>query len=161
MSISTEKYMERLVEILLNKQGLLQEILILTETQAQSIHEDGIDNLHKLIDEKQLKIEAIDKLDDEFNVYFQRLKTTLNISSLSQLDASIIPGAKQLKEVTGEILKLITSIGDIEKQNNKKGDELLSHLGGEIKKINQGKKVNTGYTPGKPNIASYFIDKKK
>lgn len=161
MDTSTEKYMERLIDILKKKHVMLRAILSLTQAQSAQMNEDGIEKLQKLIDEKQHVIDDINKLDEEFSVYFTRLKTTLKIKSLDELNASGIEGAKHLKEITAGILNLITEISGIEKTNNKKSEELLNELGSEIRKINQGKKVNSTYTAKPVNTASYFIDKKK
>ena len=161
MDASHEKYIDRLTEILHKKQGFLQDILDLTESQAAAIDEESLEMLQKLIEDKQAKIDAIDKLDEEFNVYFQRLKSTLKINSLAELDAAGSPKAAQLNEATAGILKLIVGIGDIEKVNSEKSKILLDYMGVEIKKLNQGKKVNSAYTPAPFKLPSYFIDKKK
>lgn len=161
MEASHEKYMDRLTEILHKKQGFLQEILDLTGSQTTAIDEEDLDKLQKLIEDKQTKIDAIDKLDEEFNVYFQRLKSTLKINSLAELNAVGSPKAVQLKEATAGILKLIVAIDDIEKVNSEKSKKLLDATGDEIKKLNQGKKVNSAYTPAPLKLPSYFIDKKK
>jgi hypothetical protein len=161
MSMTADKYIERLNDILQKKKVFLQDILTLTEAQSTTITEDGTEHLQQLIDKKQAVIDVINKLDDEFNVYFQRLKSSLNIKSLDELDAFSITEAGQLKKTTGEILGVITAISEIEKQNDIKCKKLLDQLGGEIRKFNQGKKVNTAYVPRPINIPSYFIDKKK
>ncbi len=156
-----EKYIERLIDVLKKKHVLLRSILSLTQAQSSQISEDSIEKLQKLIDEKQRVIEDINKLDDEFNVYFARLKTTLKISSLDELNAAGLEGAKLLKEITAGILKIITEISEMEKTNNEKSKELLGALGSEVKKINQGKRANNAYALKPMNTSSYFIDKKK
>jgi hypothetical protein len=161
MEMSPEKYIQRLNEILQKKILLLQDILVLTKAQAEVINEDEIDSLNKLIDKKQTKIDVVNELDEEFNVYFQRLKSSLGVKSIAGLDASGLEGAKELKDVTAEILNLINRISELEKQNTGNGKSLLDHLGGEIKKINQNKKVSSAYSPGPVSVPSYFIDKKK
>lgn len=165
MDVSLEKYIERLTGILKKKAGLLQEILDLTRAQALVINEDGIDELQRLVDQKQLKIDAIDSLDDEFSVYFNRLKSSQKIAGLDELSASRLDGAvgeaKEFKSLTGEILELITAIREVEKVNSEKSKTLLNQLGDRIKKINQGKKANSAYAPGYLKAPSYFIDKKK
>lgn len=161
MNTSAEKYFERMIEILRNKRNLLSEMLDLTQEQANVIKSDTLSVLQKLIEEKQARIDAIDKLDEEFSVYMGRLKTTTRVKSLEELDASSYPAAAQLKGITGEILELIKKISEIEKLNSNKSKELLSDLGGEIKKINQGKKVNKAYSPEPISTPSYFMDKKK
>lgn len=161
MDTSPEKYIDRLIDILKKKQVLLGDILSLSQAQSSTINEDSIEKLQKLIDKKQTVIDDINALDDEFKVYFNRLKTSQKISSLDELDASGVNGAKELKALTGDIMKLITSIAEIEKSNSEKSQALLNQLGGEIKKINQGKRINNAYTPVQPKPPSYFIDKKK
>ena len=161
MNTSPEKYIERLIDILKKKHVLLRAILSLTQAQSSEIKEDSIGELQKLIDEKQHVIDDINILDEEFNVYFTRLKTTLKINSLDELNAAGIESAKHLKEITAGIINLVSEISEIEKTNNDKSKELLGKLGGEIKKINQGKKVNTTYASKPGSTPAYFIDKKK
>lgn len=161
MNISSDKYFERMLEILTKKQMLLSDMLVLTESQTPAIKSESLDALQQIIEEKQLKIDAIDKLDEEFGVYLERLKSSTKVKSLEELDTSAFPMAKRLKEITGETLALIGRISEIEKFNSSKSKELLDQLGGEIKKINQGKKVNTAYNPVSPRTPSYFVDKKK
>ncbi len=166
MNLSLEKYIERLNELINIKKALLLDILALTADQSGVIEEDSLDTLGNLIEEKQRKIDEINKLDEEFDTYFLRLKSVLGISRLDRLDASKLEGsacsgAKQLKAVTAEILDIIQRIGALEKENEDKSKRLLGTFGDEIKKINQGKKVNHAYAPGLNKTTSYFIDKKK
>ncbi|NLB79985.1 MAG: flagellar protein FlgN [Clostridiaceae bacterium] len=161
MDTSAERYFDRMVEILDKKRQLLEDMLALTQAQTQVITAETLDKLKELIDEKQEKIEAIDMLDEEFSVYFERLKTTANVKKLGDIDAKLFPGAKRLKERTGEILKLVDSISEIEKSNNHKSKKLHEELGSEIKKINQGKRINNAYNPSPSNPTAYFLDKKK
>jgi len=161
MDASHEKYMERLAGLLDKKQGLLQEILDLTGRQTGAVEGEDLEKLQKLIEDKQARIDAIDRLDEEFNVYFQRMKSALKVKSLAGLDASGTPGAARLKEATAGILKLISAISDIEKVNNEKSKKLLDSMGSEIKKLNQGRRVNSAYAPAPFKPPSYFIDKKK
>ncbi|NLB78680.1 MAG: flagellar protein FlgN [Clostridiaceae bacterium] len=161
MDTSAEKYFDRMVEILDKKRQLLEDMLALSKAQTPVITAETLDKLKGLIDEKQEKIEAINILDEEFSVYFERLKTTANVKKLDDIDAKAFPGAKALKERTGEILKLVEGISQIEKSNNDKSKKLHEELGSEIKKINQGKRINNAYNPSPSNPAAYFLDKKK
>lgn len=161
MDISPEKYVQRLNEILGKKLIFLKDILSLTRDQETSIGEENIDGLEKLIDAKQEKIDAIDKLDEEFSVYFQRLKTVLKVDSLSELNASGIAGAKELKLTVSEVVEVISAIEVLEKKNNVSAKKLLDSIGGEVRKLNQGIKFNRAYIPAPMQTTSYFIDKKK
>lgn len=166
MNTTPEKYIERLNELLQKKKALLLDILTLTQAQSEAITDEDLDSLNNLINSKQLKMDAINKFDEEFGTYYQRLKSTLGISHLDQLDtakleSSASESAKQLKGLTAEILKVIRDIGEIEKANDQKSKKLLEQFGSEIKKINQGKKANSAYNPGPVSSPSYFLDKKK
>lgn len=164
MNISPVEYIERLNELLEKKKALLADILGITRAQADTVTEDGMAGLSDLIKNKQLKIDEINKLDEEFGIYYQRLKSALGISRLDQIDAEKLDGAAQarrLKELTAEILDVIRDIAVIERENSRKSKKLLEKFGNEIKKINQGKKANNAYKPGAFGVPSYFVDKKK
>ena len=164
MNISPVEYIERLNELLEKKKALLADILGITRAQTEAVTEDGMAGLSDLIKNKQLKIDEINKLDEEFGIYYQRLKSTLEISRMDQIDAEKLDGAAQarrLKELTAEILDVIRDIAVIERENSRKSKKLLEKFGNEIKKINQGKRANNAYKPGAFGVPSYFVEKKK
>jgi hypothetical protein len=160
--MAPEEYIKRLTEISEKKYKFLQDIFILTGEQAKTMTEDGVEQLDGIIAAKQTLIEQIDKLDEEFNVYFLRLKQVLGIKSIDDLKSPSFHGMKDLQDSIRNVMLLIKNISEIDKQNNENAKKLLDDLGMEIKKINQGKKVNMAYKPS-PVIQSpsYFIDKKK
>jgi hypothetical protein len=161
MDTSVGKYFDRMTEILRKKELLLKDMLYLTESQTDAIQSEALDTLRKLIDKKQQKIDAINKLDDEFNIYFERLKAASNVKKLEDLDASKFIGAKGLKEATAGILAVAGRISETEKLNSQKSAELKKKLGEQISRINQSKKVNNAYNPESYNTPSYFLDRKK
>lgn len=161
MNNSPEKYFERMIELGRKKYGYLQDILALTQKQTAVIVEDGIEVLGQLINEKQKVIEEIDRLDEEYGVYFQRLKTVLKITDLADVDASKTEGAKKLKDVTSGLMELIKQIKELETSNNEKAHKLYNHFGEEIRKISAGKKMTSAYAPKGENPPSFYIDKKK
>lgn len=160
------KYIELLNSLLSEKKAILLDILALTEAQSDAITEAGMDSLDHLIKQKQLGIDGINKLDGGFASYYDKLKASLGISCMEELEAaklddSAIKGVKQLKAQTAEILDVIRSISQLEKENARKSKTLLEQFGSEIKKINQGKKANSAYKSGSYSAPSYFVDKKK
>lgn len=166
MNMTQGKCIERLNELLFKKKVLLLDILALTRAQTEAIAEDSLDSLNNLINSKQLKIDEVNKLDEEFGAHYSRLKSTMGISSLDQLDNAKLEsgaseGAKQLKDLTAGILNVIRSISEVEKENSQKSNKLLAQFGSEIKKINLGKKANNAYKSGSISAPSYFLDKKK
>lgn len=162
MNMTPETYMERLISVSSKKKQLLLDMLLLTKAQAETINEDGIDDLDKLISDKQSKIDEIDKLDEEFGVYFFRLKRELGIKSLDELRSPGIKGALELKECIGQIMDIIKEISCLEQHNSAMAKGLLNNFGHEIKKINEGKKTTNAYGQSPVIQApSYFVDKKK
>ncbi len=161
MEITPEKYVARMVELSDKKIKLLQDMLSFTHSQSKAINEGGIDNLNTIIEQKQGVIEAIDKIDEEFNVYFQRFKQVMKIDSLDELKGTEIEGLKELQKVVREILRTTNSIRDIEVKNSADGKMFLEKMRSEINTINQAKKASSAYVSKYNEPPSYFIDKKK
>lgn len=166
MGITVSQYIERINELLNKKLSLLKDIWAITQKQTDTIQEDRLDELGALIDEKQKKIDLIEKIDEEFGVYFERMKSAFGISRLDQLDVSKLEnsaqgGARSLKSLTSEVMGVIKEISEVEKTNSNKSKELLNEFGNQIRNINSGKKVNNAYRPASYEVPSYFLDKKK
>ncbi len=162
MSKGSEIQFDRMTELLDRKKQLLGDILDLTEAQTDVIAAGTLDKLKLLIDEKQLKINEIDKLDADFTIYFESLKLAFGINKLSELDVYADPRAKRLKQLTTEVVDLVGRISEVEKINSEKSKKLLNELGSQIKLVNHGKKINNAYSkPPADTSSSYFLDKKK
>lgn len=162
MNTGGEIHFDRMIELLDRKKQLLGDMLELTKAQTDVIAAGALDKLKLLIDEKQQKINEIDKLDADFGVYFEGLKLAFSINKLSELDVYADPRAKQLKQLTSEVIYLVGKISSVEKENSEKSKKLLDELGSQIKKVNQGKKINNAYSkPPTDTASSFFLDKKK
>ncbi len=161
MDNSPEKYVDRLNECLAKKYKLLAQMLSLTESQTKALEEGNIEALEALINDKQAAIDSIDRIDEQFETYFQRLKQELKVKSLEELKGAGIKGSKELQELTSKVMSLISQISKLEKENNDKANRVLNSMKKEIKQISQGKKMRSAYSPVPPQTPSYFIDKKK
>jgi hypothetical protein len=161
MNSSLEKYVERMQEVTNNKYRLLNEILVMTREQSKTISEEGIGALEKLVSDKQIKIDAVNELDEQFDVYFQRMKIELKVKNLDEIRSPSIKGINELKESIADVMGLLRQISEIEKRNSDGAKKLLSGISSEIKKLNVGKKVSNAYKPVQNQASSYFIDKKK
>ena len=107
-------------------------------------------------------IEEINKADEDFNVYFTRLKQKLGVSNLDEINDPKIKGVKELQEIIARIMKLVGEISELENQNIIKAKNLLNDFGSKIKSINEGKKVNNAYNNSSAMVStSYYFDKKK
>lgn len=161
MDNSPERYVERLIEILEKKYGFLETMLRLTQEQAKVIGDDNIDALEKLITQKQAQIDLINKLDEEFDIYYKRFKSCLGVKSLNDYRGSEVKGIRELKEITSRIMGTVEKISELESDNSLKAKKILENTGKELKNINQGKQVSRAYKPApSSSSSSYFIDKK-
>lgn len=158
-----ERYIERLIEISKKKYRLVEEIYNLTKSQSEFIKEDGIEGLGKIVEAKQIKIEEINGLDSEFEVYFTRLKQTMRVNSLEEIICTKDVSKKvlELKDTITNIMSMVKEISSMENHNNTCAKELLNNIGSEIKKINLGKKMNNLYNKGAYSSDGYYIDRKK
>ena len=77
-----QEYLSRLNEILVKKKTLLREISGFTRLQKEALSRDDYDEMEILIAKKQARMDATDKLDQQFVVYMEGLKRTLGIDSL-------------------------------------------------------------------------------
>ena len=159
--MTPENYVMRMLEVSRKKLGFLKEILELTRQQYQVITEETTDALDALIREKQKSIDAIHPLDEEFKVYHERLKFEMKIKSLEELSGTRIQGLEELQQCVGSVMQTMKEISVLEKQNQGKANQVLDELGREIRKLNQGKKVNNLYAPVNLQPTAYYIDKKK
>jgi len=158
---SPEAYIERLLEITDSKYACLQEMLKLTTEQANVLDGSQMEKLEEIIDSKQKIIEKVDKLDDEFQVYFHRLKTESGIKSLEELNVGEVKGLKELKASVSNVMGILKEMSELDKSNNSKAKKALEDIGNEIKNINVARKVNSAYGSTPVQTESYFIDKKK
>ena len=161
--MTPSEYITKLTEISQKKIVILKEILILTKRQSENIQEDCLDTLKYIVEEKQRFMDDVDKLDDAFEVYFKRLKSTLGIESLDKLTSNAnIGDTATLKNHIQEIFNLLNQIDLLDKDNNEKGKTLMTKLSTEIKKVNQKKIINNGYKPASsmPQQSLYFDTKK-
>lgn len=156
-----DDYMQGLIRILNEKTNLLEKILNLTNSQSLAIDDEDTGRLESLVAEKQDKIDEINKLDEEFDAYFTRLKSFLNIKRMDELKTNEIPGTAKLKHEVEEVVAIARKISEVETRNNEKAKALLNKLGEEIKSINQMKKANQAYASGPSKPQAHFIDKKK
>ncbi|HOM01290.1 MAG TPA: flagellar export chaperone FlgN [Acetivibrio sp.] len=157
-----EGYIQTLVQISEKKLNCLKNILSLTMTQNETINEEGMDGLQNLIDEKQAKIDEINRLDDEFNACFTAFKQKLGISSLDEAGRLGVKGAKELQDIVVKIVELLREISEAEKKNKEKADNLLNYLGAKIREIREGRRISSAYSSAASvSPPSYFFDKKK
>jgi len=154
-------YVVRLGEISSKKLVLLNEILLFSRSQNEVIKGQRYEEMDLLLQEKQKRIDAVDKLDEQFSVYASRLKSLLGIASLEDLPRFGLEGTKTLKENVSRILTLLEQIQVLDQENSSKVQAELSDLKGKIKQNNSLKKINNAYGAPQNSQAAYYFDQKK
>ena len=156
-----ENYIQRLIDISSKKIYLLDEILLFTKSQNEVIKGQRFDEMDQLLKERQKRMDAIDKLDEQFVVYSTRLKEVLSLNSFEELPKHNLPGTAELKRVVDSISQSIKKTKEIDDENTALIKDEMKVTQGQIKNANNHKRVTGAYYPNQNSGQSYFFDKKK
>ncbi len=160
--MNADQYIQKLFELSEKKLDGLRMILKLTQEQSNIITEENTEELQRIIDQKQQEMDAIDELDQAFEVYYSRLKSLLGIQSLEEIRISDLTGSAELKQIITSIYDITKKIQNLEAINNRMVRDILNRLSGEIRQVKQNQMVNNGYNIGnKLPQQSFYFDKKK
>lgn len=154
-------YIQRLNEISIKKSALIEELRLFTQNQNEAIRTGRYDDLERLLDDRKLRMDAVDKLDEQFLVYFSRLKSILSIGSLEELPRYNLPGTAELKSSVIKISECLKEIKIVEDENISLIKGELSETKNNIDRSNTFKRVSGAYYPEKNEVPSYYFDKKK
>ena len=161
--MNTNEYLNDLIKISKEKKDNLSEMLLLTKEQEDAIERQDMEQLNRLIDEKQKRIELINSLDDQFEDYFTKIKSEFNINSIDELTDIPKVGMKGLKEEVAEIMSAISCIKVLERGNSLKLNEKKKEVSKKLQELNRNKLSASKYYSSRPVISPNpaFIDKKK
>ena len=159
--MKAEEYIQRLTDISSKKMALLDEILLFTKSQNEVIKGQRFDEMDQLLKERQKRMDAVDKLDEQFVVYSTRLKEILSISSFEELPQHNLPGMAELKRAVDSISQNIKKTKEIDDENTALIKDEIKVTQGQIKNANNHKRVTGAYYPNQNSGQSYFFDKKK
>ena len=147
-----------LIEICDKKILHLNNIYDLTQNQGESIVEDNLDRLQNYTNSKQKEIDKISILDKSFTVKYDQYKKDNNDPNENQ-DTVLSKDIGKLQSRIEKISKLLTSIAELELDNNTKMYESFNKLKAKLKQIRQGKSATKGYSSYKNTDGSAFINK--
>lgn len=159
--MEAKDYIARLNEINSEKLALLDELFLFSKSQRDAILSGRLDELETLITEKQHRMDAIDRLDEKFVVYAERLKKMLSISSFQSLADYGFPGTRELKELVEKIHQKLTEIKALDDENTALVKKELQATKEQINHSNTFKRVNNAYYPEAKDIPSHYFDTKK
>lgn len=158
--MKAEDYIQRLTDISSKKIALLDEILLFTKSQNEVIKEHRFDEMDQLLKERKKRMDAVDKLDEQFLGYSARLKELLSLSSFEGLPQHNLPGTAELKKVVDSISQNIIKIKEIDDENTALVKAEMMATQGHIKSANEHKRMTGAYYPNQNSSQSHFFDKK-
>lgn len=155
------EYVQRLKDISIKKLSLIDEILLFVRSQNEVIKGQRLEEMDLLLTEKQKRMDAVDKLDEQFAVYSSRLKDILSISSFEDLPGFNLPGTQELKIVIENIHQKLKAIKQIDDGNISFVKAEMEDIKEKISNTNTHKRVQGAYYSTQNSATSYFFDKKK
>lgn len=148
-------------QIIEQKLDLFSELYDITVMQQQDIDNNEADNIETLVQQKQLIIDKIDQLDQNFLKGYETLKTSLNLDKLEKTDTSKYPELRNLKESVERIMELAPEIMKLENNNREKLNAIFDKVKNELKQVKAGKKSIKAYEAAPVYNDGIYIDKKK
>lgn len=160
--MEAQTYIGRLIEVSNRKYKALEAMLQTYLEQEEALDAGETDTQEALIAKRQAQMDAIDKLDEEFHVYTERLKTTLGIQALDELSRFNFAGRTELKDIVLRITGLLQELAERHGRTETHLQTLMGETGAQIKQMGKSKVVSRAYQPGyaMPPPSVYF-DKKK
>jgi len=159
----TYKNMEAQIQMLINcledKLDLLNELIKFTKQQRKLIEEENIDKLERILESKQVRMDRINKIDNEFIKNYESIKENYDIADIGELTVDRLY-LKELKEKTKDVSDRLEEIYKLDKINDELINKSYNKLKGRVKTIKQGKNVRSGYERQISRSGGIYIDKK-
>ncbi len=149
-----------LEHIIEKKLELFQELNRITLNQSDDIQNNQGDNLEALVQEKQIIIDRIDRLDESFLRGYKILRDELQLDTLNKEDGVRHPELGNIKSTIQKIMELAQSIMELEKSNNAQLEEIFNNVKKELKQLNTGKRSLKAYEAAPVYNDGVYIDKK-
>ncbi|CAK7023522.1 flagellar export chaperone FlgN [Tissierella sp.] len=150
---------KKMIELSLKKKDILIQILKLTTTQADTIENDNIDNLSKILIQKEKLMEEIDILDRDFLSLYNDIKSEEGIDNLEKINIEKYANIKSLKEIVTEINTILNDISMIDRNNTIKMKSNVDRIKSDLKQVKEVKRAYKGYNY--EAVESILIDEKQ
>jgi len=160
VAMSAENYLQIMTDSLIKKKDILTKLVALNDVQENIINKPEFDEVdfNKNVDDKAELIEQLIKLDEGFNVVFERVK--------EQLSENKEAYSSQIKVMQGLIKEVTELAANVEAKENRNKSLVESRFAAMRREINDAKRstqmANTYYkNMNKLNYEPQFMDKKK
>lgn len=154
-----ENNIDRLIDLAKEKYELINKMQGLTEKQKVEIEKENMEELNRILDDKDKLIRKINRVDVDFLNIFSQIKKSEGIKDIDELDKEKYSNLKELKEIVTRISSTLMAIFLLDKKNQEKMKESIETTKQELKRIRHGQRAYKGYN--KPIGGSILIDEKK
>ena len=144
--MEAKEYVQRLKDISSKKLVFFDEILLFARSQNEVIKGQRYEETDRLLKERQKRMDAVDKLDEQFMVYSSRLKDIL--------------GTAELKEIVGDIQQKLSKIQELDEESAALVKAEMQDTREKISNTSAHKRATGAYYPS-DSTTSYYFDKKK
>ena len=154
-------YIDLLIDTMIKKQKLLDDIINLTKEQAMLLNQQpfSVESFEETLDKKEILINDLNLLDEGFLKLFNRVKE--EVQGRSEFYAEQI---KTLQNHIKELTAKGTLIQTLESANKMKIDVALNSKRSEIRQVKMSNQTATKYYKNMMNLNqndAIFYDKKK
>jgi len=157
--IQIKEKVEELKSNLNNKLIKLNKIFDITKKQTDVINNYNVDELNKLIDQKQVLINEINELDKVFEDKFAKIKKLLGVDSLEQ-STDNLQEFKVIQVFITEIKDVVKRIMELEMHNSFIAEQYQKQIKESMQNSKKDIRALNGYNSNNVQ-SSVFIDKKK
>jgi len=156
-----QQLMNQMIALSEKKLEMLNNLKQLSEKQNHAFQNKELDEIEKILNQKDEIIEYVQKLDNAFLSVSDSLKEQLGIQDLEALSGTRLEGRLELKELVAKITDTVEAVIQLEEDSFNRAAEMKDEFGDKIKGVNTGKKITSAYTIKPTSAPSYFFDKKK
>lgn len=157
--INLYRVVDNLVSLVKSKYEQLQDVYVLTEQQSNAIETLDMEELNRLIDEKQERINLIMTFDSQFEAIVDDIKTIYEIKSLDELEFES-DNIIKLKDMISKVTGILRQILQIENSNKEKMNASKLELEMKMKNAQTGKIAMKQYSGISNYSDAVFFDRK-
>jgi len=155
----TGENISKMIRLSVDKRDRLKEIFNLTKDQEEVIKEDRTEDLGKLLSKKDKLMEMVDDLDREFISLYEAVKVKEQVDSFYDLDVKKYGQLRDLKDIVGDINKILDQLASLDKRNIESMKASLDRTKSDLKQVKEVQRAYKGYSY--EESGSILIDEKK
>jgi len=161
-----EKLLQQFQKQLLLYRGMHAAVEVLEGLcrKADFAREEELEELNRLLLKRREQMDLIEESQEEAGKIKRRLAEKLGLPEINSADLSRLfpsPQASRLLEALEQIGLLLDEIARLDSRAQASLKAKLNLVGGEIEKLQRGKKLHKAYKPAGKQKEGFFVDRNK